>query len=285
MSGLGVKMQKFTIFMLLFSLLFFSSLPGSGQEVHPRFTFSGLLYPAAQYDSMATREWKEHLSQQHPHATDIQVFCMIAPDSLMRVVSYYAILTQRRYEMVDGHIIFPFKKSQGGYTEGIEIYSQPIPRINPKFWPTRIALIQIKFPLRASTTLKRSLQTLREKAQQFYYEGRLREDIAAILLEELGERAEVFVIDTSDSFEQVYQFFQRRYGRIRIISVFNEDIRERDFEIDVTARSKNQLSNKELHIRVLENPLITDVDGNSLRYKGHVFIQYTFWQKEEVTSY
>ena len=56
------------------------------------------------------------------------------------------------------------------------------------------------------------------------------------------------------------------------------EIYTRDFEIDATYSLPNP--DRVLHIRVDENPMITDNKGNSQVYLGYTFIKYIFWPAE-----
>ncbi|MBN2357231.1 hypothetical protein JXO59_14035 [candidate division KSB1 bacterium] len=253
-----------------------------GQISFSKHTFDRFIYDHAQIDTLATRLLKTQLMDQNPGASNVRCLSLISSESSMKIISHYAILTGRRYEIIDGRFIFPFKRRKRKITDRLEIFSQAIPKVSSVYWPTRINLILFDFPMmEARSVLSQSVQNLRDMAGRLYYDGELREDIAAIAMDELGEGAQVLVVDTRNSFDHVYRFFRQRYGRIRIIPAFSGDVMERDFEIDVTSALGLNRGQVELHIRALENPLVTDREGNSFRYIGHVFIQYTFWMNHD----
>jgi len=235
-------------------------------------------YPNAQMDQATAQALAEKLRQTYPQALDIHCRSMITLDPVLTVVSHYAISTGRRYRMEGDRFVFPFKTRDGEATDRIEIFSQPQPRMDASLWGTRIQLVVIEFPLMpGDASLLRSADDLKKLAGRLLYDGQLREDVAALRLDELGKDAQVLIIDTQDPFETVYQFFRRRHGRLRLIPARSGDLMTRDFEFDATRTVGLQKLDKVLYIRVQENPVVTDQEGNSKTLLDHTLIQYTFW--------
>ena len=126
-----------------------------------------------------------------------------------------------------------------------------------------------------------SSEMLEQRVGRFFYAGILKEDVALLDMEEYGSDAEVFVVETFDDFEDVYQFFRRRYGPFRVRPARDGDLLTRDFEIDISRALSEEDSDKLLYLYVEENPLVVDRNGNSQVYRNKVFIRYVFWKKDK----
>jgi len=239
-------------------------------------TFRSFYYDDGIFDEDYTNALENVTKKTFPKANTVKCASFITSNDPRDVVSYFTNLSGQRFFKIDNKFVYIFSEIGGKPASRIEIYPLEIPRIAEEFAPTRINLIIVSYPISTSIRRKsRTVEDLRELADRFFYEGELREDIAHIEMDELGADAEVYVVSTDDSFLQVWRYFRRRYGRISYLPARDGDVFTRDFEIDVTRALL--LDGKMLHIRVDENPMITDNQGNSQVYLGKTFIRYTVW--------
>lgn len=283
------KIARTSLWIFIFSLG--STLVWSAQQRAIFFkesTFDQFAYPGAELDEAYTAAILQQSVIQFNKAQDRRVESYVTLDKPRKVVSYYANLCGKRFEKHGERFTYVFSEINGQPATRIEIYPVEIGRIHSEFWPTRIDLYIIRYPLTVDVELEkgRSLETLKERIGRYVYEnGKLMEDIALLYMEELGTKSEVYIISTDDDFEDVYRFFRRRYGPFSVRPASDGDILTRDFEIDISGALKAEDKDKELHLFVEENPLIADRSGNTQLYRGKVFIRYVFWQKEDALTY
>jgi len=246
-------------------------------------TFAKFKYPNGVYDEQYTKILEAKVRKRFPRATLVKVASYLTTDDSREVVAYYAQLSGQRFFKENDRFFYVFSDINGQPASKIEIQPIPISALQKKLWPTKVDLIIVSYPIQVTNALNlnRTIDDLRKRVGRFCYEGELREDIAKIEMEDLGPDAEVFVISTRDPFTKVYRFFRRRYGRIRYLPARDGEIFTRDFEIDATRAVGLDRKKEVLYIRVEENPMITDNDGNSQVYIGYTFIQYTFWKNHD----
>jgi hypothetical protein len=264
-------------------LLFFYTMVVSGQpkpfvKFNPS-TLEQYYYPGATFDADHTEWLTGYLRQYYPNIHIVQVISMMTTAPLNAVVAHYAILSGRLCCKEGERFVYVFSHRNEKPTSRVEIYQNPVPRLRRECWPVRVNIIYLEFPLTApSNVLNRPLLKIRQNLESLYFEGKLREDIAAIKMSELGPDAEVIVIETDDPFEKVYSFFRSRSRRrIYIIQARSETGYMRDFEFDASHIISGRKKDKVLIIRVDENPTITDSQGSAQIFNGHIFIQYIFW--------
>ncbi len=251
-------------------------------------TFDQFAYPDAELDKEYTEAIKQQSKIQFSKAGFRRVESYITLDKPRKVVSYYSNLCGKRFQKRGERFTYIFSEINNMPATRIEIYPAEMGRIHREFWPTRIDLYMIRYPLTVDVDLDkdRSIEGLTRRIGRFVYENAtLKEDIALLYMEELGPKSEVFVLETSDDFEEVYKFFRRRYGPLRVRPARDGDLLTRDFEIDVSGALGAEDQYKELHVFVEENPLIADRTGNTQLYAGKVFIRYVFWDVSDEHTY
>ncbi len=246
-------------------------------------TFDEFEYP----DSFSDNDFVEYLEKREqvkfPKARTMRIKSFLTRDDPRTVVAHYTRLCGQRFYKVGDRLVYNFSEINRQSANRIEIYPVKIPRVASSFWPTRIDIFLISYPVTVDLpqNLDRSLEDLRKLAGNLTYEGKLEEEVALMEMEELGSDANVFVVSTQNSFESVYRFFRNRYGTIRIIPAIDGDVYVRDFDFDATRKLGLQRKNMTLIIRVDENPIIIDDQGNSQVYHDHVFIKYMFYYNQE----
>jgi hypothetical protein len=251
-------------------------------------TFEQFAYPDAELDEAHTNAIKQQSMVQFKKARERLVKSYVTLDKPRKVVSYYANLCGKRFQKRGERFTYVFSEIDGQPATRIEIYPAAMGKMHREFWPTRIDLYIIRYPLTVDIELEegRSLERLEERIGRYVYEnGSLKEDIALLYTEELGSDSEVFVIETDDDFQTVYNYFRRRHGGIRVHTASDGDLLTRDFEVDISRALGPDDQDKELHLFVEENPLIADPTGNALLYNNKVFIRYVFWKKKETPTY
>ncbi len=270
---------------LLWLLMFLALTPNSTFAIEKLFfkesTFTKFIYPDGVYSEQYTELIRTRMQKAFPRATLLKVASYITRDNSRTVVNYYAQLSGQRFFKQGDRFFYVFSEINGQPASRIEIQPIPVAKMQPSMWPTRIDLVIVSYPIKVANTkeLNRSIDDLRKKVGKLCYtNGVLREDVAQIEMEDLGPTAEVWVVATRDPFNKVYTFFRRRYGRIGYLPARDGEIYTRDFEIDATRAVGLNRKEQELHIRVEENPMVTDNAGNSQVYMGYTFIQYTFWR-------
>ncbi len=271
----------FKLLFFIYSVIFiiFFETPVNGQIFFRETTFNEFNYPNGTLDN----DFVDYLSKREklkfPKARTMHIASYLTEDDPRTVVGFYSRLCGQRFYKIGDRLIYAFSEINKLSASRIEIYPVKIPRLASNFWPTRIDLFLISYPVAVgeSENFKRTLDDLRKKAGSLTYDGELREDIAQLEIEELGPDAEVFVIATDNSFEKVHAFFRRRYGRVRVIPAIDGNVSMRDFDLDATRAAGLNRKETELYIRVEENPIIIDRSGNSQVYHGYTFIKYIFW--------
>jgi len=275
-SSLSVKLLFFVNSIII---VFFFNFPVNGQIFFRETTFNEFHYPNGLLDN----DFVEFLSQgeklKFPKARTMRIASYLTEDDPRTVVAFYSRLCGQRFYKTGDRLIYAFSEINHMSASRIEIYPVKNPRLAENFWPTRIDLFLISYPVAVtvSENFNRTLDDLRAKAGSLTYEGELREDIALLEIEELGPDAEVYVVATENSFEKVHAFFRRRYGRVRVIPAIDGNVSMRDFDLDATRAAGLNRKETELYIRVDENPIIIDRSGNSQVYHGYTFIKYIFW--------
>jgi len=270
-------------FILILLVILFYNFPADGQIFFRETTFNEFNYPNGILDN----DFVEFLSNRErvkfPKARTMRLVSYLTEDDPRTVVAYYSRLCGQRFYKIGDRLIYAFSEINKLSASRIEIYPVKIPRVSSNYWPTRIDLFLISYPVavRISENLNRTIDDLRAKAGALTYDGVLREDIALLETEELGPEAEVFIVATDNSFEKVHAFFRRKYGRVRVIPAIDCDVSMRDFDIDATRAAGLNRKEMELYIRVEENPIIIDRSGNSQIYHGYTFIKYVFWRNNE----
>jgi hypothetical protein len=272
------------------NLLFILAVSAFGQQ-KPFIKFNASTleqysYPGASMDAGHTSWLSEYLLRYYPNIQTVRVVSMITTAPINTVVAYYAILSGRLCYKEDGRFIYAFSHRNEKPTSRVEIYQYAVPRLRQECWPVRINIIYLEFPLTVSDKiLNRSFLKIQQSLERLSYEGKPREDIAAIKTSELGPEAEVIVIETRDSFDKVYSFFRSRSGRrIRIVQARSETGFMRDFEFDASNILSGRHKNMDLIIRVDENPTITDSQGSAQIFHDRIFIQYIFWPHKQTAS-
>ncbi len=243
-------------------------------------TFREFKYPNGELDQEYTEALARRAERSFKNARVRCVASYVTQDDARAVVAYYNRLSGQRFVKKGDRFVYAFSEIDGVPASRIEIFPVPIARLQKQFWPTRIdlVLIQSAVTMRVPSSLKRTVEDLKKKVGHLYYHGTMREDIAMLEMEEAGKGAEIFVLSTNDPFERVYTFFRRKLGRIYVINARDGDLNVRDFEVDATAALGLDREKEELYIRVEENPIVCDLEGNAQHYLGCVFIQYTFWR-------
>ena len=271
-------------FVFCFSILLCDATLAQDRQIFfKESTFDQFAYPGAELDKAYTAAIKQQSIVQFANARFRRVESYVTLDKPRKVVSYYSNLCGKRFQKRGERFTYIFSEIDNIPATRIEIYPIAMGRIHQEFWPTRIDLYMIRYPLAVKVNLdeNRSLETLKERIGRYCYDGTLKEDIALLYTEELGPKAEVFVIETEDDFEDVYLFFRRIYGPFRVRPARDGDLLTRDFEIDISGALGADAQNKNLFLFVEENPLIADRNGNTQVYRNKVFIRYVFWEKEE----
>ncbi len=246
-------------------------------------TFKDFKYPKGTLDEKYTQVLDHRSRYTFPKARVLKVASYVTQDNPRQVVSYYSQLSGQRFEKQGDFLTYIFSKVNELPASRIEIYPIPNMRIQKQFWPTRINLYIISYPISVSLPqgLNRSIEDLRERAGSFTYDGVMREDVARLANEELGPDADVYILSTTDSFEKVYSFFRRKIRPLYVRAARDGDVSVRDFEFDATRAVGLDRKEQELYIRVEENPMVTDAKGNSQIYLDHVFIKYKFWKNHQ----
>ena len=269
--------------------LVFAASSGFGQRqiFFKESTFDEFAYPNGTYDEAHKELIESKAHAQFPNARIFMISSYVTLDEPRTVVSHYSNLCGQRFTKEGDLFTYIFSEIDGTPATRIEIYPMKVSRIHRAFWPTRIDLYIIRYPLTVKPLddLDHSAEELKERVGRFYYEGELREDVSKLDMEELGPDAEVYVIDTKDSFDQVHRHFRRRYGAFRVRLASDGNLLTRDFEIDVSHALGPEDRDKDLYVYVEENPIVIDRIGNSQVYRGHVFIKYVFWEKDEDELY
>ncbi|MBN1481657.1 hypothetical protein EH223_04775 [candidate division KSB1 bacterium] len=277
---------NFPFFMLIAFLFLSIHRQNFAQQMQIFFkeaTFDEFIYPYGEIDEQFTAIIAEQSAIQFPKARFRKVTSCITLDKPRKVVSHYANLCGKRFQKIGERFTYTFSEINNIPATRIEIYPVEIGRIHHEFWPTRIDLYMIRYPISVDVQLSenRSSEMLEQRVGRFFYEGTLKEDVALLDMEEYGSDAEVFVVETFDDFEDVYQFFRRRYGPFRVRPARDGDLLTRDFEIDISRALSEEDSDKLLYLYVEENPLVVDRNGNSQVYRNKVFIRYVFWKKDD----
>ncbi|MBN2410322.1 hypothetical protein JXQ31_01445 [candidate division KSB1 bacterium] len=275
----GFSPIKLHFFIYSVILIFFFNKPVNGQIFFRETTFNEFNYPSGILDTDFVDYLLKREKLKFPKARTMHIVSYLTEDDPRTVVAYYSRLCGQRFYKLGDRLIYAFSEINKLSASRIEIYPVKNPRLANNFWPTRIDLFLISYPVAvgASENFNRTLDDLKAKAGSLTYEGELREDIAQLEIEELGPDAEVFVIATDNSFEKVHAFFRRRYGRVRVIPAMDGNVSMRDFDLDATRAAGLNRKDTELYIRVEENPIIIDRSGNSQVYHGYTFIKYIFW--------
>lgn len=249
-------------------------------------TFEQFAYENGTVDMEYTELLRSRTNYSFPNSSQTKVASYVTKDNPRTVVDYYAQLSGQRFLKNGDKFIYVFSRINEVPANRIEI--QPIPhlRIPKSLWPTRINLYIIKYDIKDFLPRgeQRSLEELRKLAGPLTFDGTLRDDVAMLETQELGPNAICFVVETKESWERVYQFFRRRYGRLLVRPARDGDIWVRNFEFDGTRTAQLERKDMELFIRVDENPIVTDQNGNSQVFLGSTFIKYIFWKKTQETG-
>ncbi len=279
-----------TVLFILFAyvLLFSQDSDPNMHLVFKESTFDQFAYPDAEVDEAYTAVIRQQSNIQFNKASERRVKSYITLDKPRKVVSYYSNLCGKRFQKKGERFTYIFSEIKGLPATRIEIYPIEMGRTHREFWPTRIDLYIIRYPLTVDVELEkdRSLEGLKERIGRYVYDdGRLIDDISLLYMEELGSDAEVFIIETGNDFDEVYKFFRRLYGPFHVRPARDGDLLTRDFEIDISLALGPNDQDKELFLFVEENPLIADRSGNTQLYRNRVFIRYVFWQKSDTPIY
>ncbi len=251
---------------------------GSAQKLLTPETFQEFLYPGAKPEPAAIKALDQKILTTFPDARPVKLTSLLTPTAWQKVVAYYTIMTGLPFRQIGPRFYFIFSSRNGIPTDYIEVCPIQILRGSSDFWPARINLVLLSFPLAGLTPASQpTTSELKPLTGRLWYPGQTRNDLAALKNHELGAGAQVLIILTEDSFDKVYSFFRRNYGRIYIVNAHREHFSERDFEFDASSALSTRRHGKELHIRVEENPLLVDREGNSERLLGKCLVQYTFW--------
>jgi hypothetical protein len=274
-----------TIFlsMIIFAVVFCNSNCKSQEMPSVAFkesTFDLFRYANGRLDTVHEKIMVARTEATFKDARIKQVASYLTKDDPRMVVAHYTRLSGQRFYKMGDRFIYTFSEIKKKPASRIEIYPVPIARIQKEYWPTRIDLVLLNKPvkMRVPQSFDWTIEDLKIRAGDLCFPGTLREDIALLEMEETGPKAEIYVIATAEPFESVYTFFRRRVGRIYVINARDGDLNVRDFEIDATSALELEKENQELHIRVEENPVVSDQEGNSQNYLGYTFIKYTFWK-------
>ena len=285
-------MKKNIISAICIAVLFFFSNASKTNALQRQIyfketTFDQFGYPNGFVDDEYTAVIRDRANKQFPNAKTHMVKSYISNDTPRTIIEYYTQLSGQRFRKESDHFIFVFSQINDQPATRIEIYPLQIGRIHREFWPTRIDLYVIRYPIvgEIPETLNHSKEDLKSRLGRFYYDGVTREDIARLDMVGLGPEAEVFVIATQDEFERVYRFFRRRYRSFPVRPARDGDLLTRDFEIDITAYMGPLAQQKDVHVFVEENPVVVDRNGNSQLYRNWVFIRYVFWEKDTNHNY
>ncbi len=245
-------------------------------------TFNDYAYPKSIKDEQHTRAIRNRASSQFPHARTMMVASYITTDWPRKVVDYYSHLSGQRFFKYGQFFTYIFSEIDNKPATRIDIYPMALAKTSRTFWPTRIDLYLIRYPI--SVDLEKGItqtkEELKNKVGRLYYDGILRTDIALLDMEELGSGATVYVIETDKSFAVVSSFFRRRYGGFHVTAVRDGDVRAFQGEFDATYAVGLNPKEKQLIVNIEENPLVIDRVGNSQIYRDKVFIKYIFWNKE-----
>ncbi|MDZ7723364.1 MAG: hypothetical protein U5R06_11315 [candidate division KSB1 bacterium] len=254
-----------------------------GQTPFKENTFDEYAYPGCVKDEQYTRIIEKRSRQQFPNARTLLVASFLTTDRPRQVVSYYSKLSGQRFFKYGNFFTYVFSEIDGKAATRIDVYPVEIAKTYSYFWPTRIDLYIIRYPIRVKFPqgLDQSKEELKQRVGRLYFDGRLRKDIARLDMEEIGPDAEVYVIETDESFYKVTQFFRHRYGRIEVIQMRDQNMWVRQAEFDASWAIRLEADEIQLVIRIEENPLVIDRHGNTQLYKGKVFIKYIFWKQEE----
>ena len=120
-------------------------------------------------------------------------------DKPRQVVSHYSNLCGKRFQKYNERFTYVFSEINNTPATRIEIYPIEMGRIHKEFWPTRIDIYLIRYPITVvrDPNEDRSIETLERRIGRFLYPGKLKEDVALLNMEEFGADSEVFVIETS----------------------------------------------------------------------------------------
>lgn len=267
--------------LFLCALLFIVKSPA--QTPFKENTFDEYAYPSSILDETYSQIIKERSREQFPNARTLKVASFLTTDSPRNVVSYYSKLSGQRFFKYGNFFTYVFSEIDEKAATRIDVYPVEIAKTYNHFWPTRIDLYIIRYPIRVKFPqgLDQTKEELKNRVGRLYFEGKLRKDIARLDMEEIGPDAKVYVIETDESFYKVTQFFRRRYGRFEVIQMRDQDMWVRQAEFDASWAVQLKADEIQLVIRIEENPLVIDRHGNSQLYKGKVFIKYIFWKQEK----
>jgi len=271
----------FRLIIILFCLVLTQWITSLAQSVLSPENFSQFLYPGAKPDPVAIKFLDQKILTDFPHAKPLKLTSLVTDIAWQKVVAYYTILTGIPFRQVGSHFFFTFTYRNGIPVDYIEVCPIEILRSSTDFWPARINLVLLSFPLQGvAHPPQPASTTFRPLIGRLWYPGTVRDDLATLKMDELGSDAQVVVMVTDDAFEKVYSFFRRNYGRIYIVNGRRGDIMERDFEFDASNALATRKKGKELHVRVDENPMLVDREGNSEYLQGKCLIQYILWPVE-----
>lgn len=245
-------------------------------------TFKQFAYPNGIADDEYTAIIRKRSAKQFPKAKTHIIKSYISNDKPRTIIEYYTQLSGQRFFKEGDRFIFVFSQITDQPATRIEIYPVPIARIHREFWPTRIDLYVIRYPIVGDMPeqLNRKPDELKKRVGRFFYDGELREDIARLDMEQSGPGSEIYVIATRDDFEKIYRFFRRKLKSFPVRPARDGDMLTRDFEVDISRAGGVDSAGKDVYVAVEENPVVMDGTGNSQLYRGWVFIRYTFWDKE-----
>jgi len=249
-------------------------------------TFKQFAYPNGIADDEYTAIIIKRANKQFPKARTHIIKSYISNDKPRTIIEYYTKLSGQRFFKEGERFIFVFSQINDKPATRIEIYPVPIARIHREFWPTRIDLYVIRYPIvgEMPAELNRKPEELKARVGRLFYDGELREDVARLDMEQNGPDAEVYVIATRDNFEKVYRFFRRRLRAFPVHPARDGDMLTRDFDVDISGAGGVDSRGKDVFVSVEENPVVMDGTGNSQLYRGWVFIRYTFWKKDSASS-
>lgn len=281
---LGVQLKY--LFMIIMLLVLVSCTLAEPSRFFSQETFDSYIYPESHPDSVHRQFLINSLKNRFPDARSIQVQSHITHDDPNKVVLYYTRLSGQRFYQKDNGFLYVFREINGEPTSHIAITKLPVPFFKQDYWPTRIDMVLVNFPISFNTDqeLSRTWEEFENKVGRLAYKGEMREDLAAIEMSSLETPAEIFIIATKDPFYNVQSFFRRRLGRLWVIPARDGELYVRDFEVDATRALGLDRDQVECHIRAEENPIFTDQQGNSQTYLGYTFIKYIFWHNEPQPS-
>ena len=276
------RIMKFSLNTIVFILFVYVNHANSQIPFNQK-TFNDFAYTNGVHDEEYSLLLETRSNYSFPNSEFTKAASYVTRDNSRDVVDHYAQISGQRFERIGDRFIYIFSKINEAPANRIEI--QPIPhlRIPKNLWPTRINLYIITYNIKdfLPKGQSRSIEDLKGLAGRLTYNGIVRDDIAHLEQEELGNDADCYIIETKDSWEMVYQFFRRRYGRLYVRRARDGDVWVRNFEFDGTTRAGLNRDELELFIRVDENPIIRDQHGNAQVYSGSTFIKYTFWKNVE----